>query len=272
MGDEGDVTRLETTDIKKPRLGRGRLRMNWKSLLTIFVILSIGTLLLTTESGAEFAGQTLDFAKVKVGNFISGLFSGSFSWSVPFSSSSWKIPSGEQFLIILSVEKGALYGQQYSVPNTSLSMRAVCDTGIKLNDVMIKPQYIECSIYAEEMKGVFEYTESGTVKFEGEVGSIMVDGSIYTSDSSRLKASFEVMPIEFELSDLLQRKITIDLATGSIERLNPDGSTKSTEGLDAESLEINGFMGLIKLDGSNIRLQGSAVSVQGIGAHSSFSW
>lgn len=272
MGDEGDVTRFETTDIKKPRLGRGRLRMNLKSLLTIFVILGIGALLLTTESGAKFAGQTLDFAKVKVGNFISGLFSGSFSWGVPFSSSSWKIPSGEQFLIILSVEKGSFYGQQYSVPNTSLSMRAVCDTGIKINDVMLKTQSVECSIYAEDMKGVFEYTASGTVKFEGEVSSIMVDGSTYTSDSSRLKTSFELLPFEFELSDLLQRKITIASATGSIQRLNPDGSTKSTEGLDAESLEISGFVGFIKLDGPNIGLHGSAVSVQGTGAHSSFSW
>lgn len=272
MGDEGDVTRFETTDIKKPRLGRGRLRMNWKSLLTIFVILGIGALLLTTESGAKFAGQTLDFAKVKVGNFISGFFSGSFSWGLPFSSSSWKIPSGEQFLIILSVEKGSFYGQQYSVPNTSLSMRAVCDTGIKVNDVMLKTQFIACSIYAEDMKGVFEYTESGTVKFEGEVSSIMVDGSTYTSDSGILKASFELLPFEFELSDLLQRKITIASATGSIQRLNPDGSVKSTEGLDAESLEISGFVGFIKLEGSNIRLQGSAVSVRGAGAHSSFSW
>ena len=272
MGDEEGVTKFETTDIKNPRLGRGRLKMNWKSLLTVFVILSIGALLLTTESGTGVIGQMLDFTKVKAGNFVSGFFSGSFSEGVPFSSNNWKIPSGEQFMIKLSIDKGSIYGQQYSVPNTSLSMRAVCDTGIKVDDVMLKPQSIQCSIYAEDMKGVFEYTATGTVRFEGEVSSIMVDGSTYTSDRSMLKAGFQVLPFEFELSDLPQRKITIASATGSIERLNPDGSTKSTEGLDAESLEISGFVGFIKLEGPNIRLQGSAVSVQGTGAHSSFSW
>ena len=122
------------------------------------------------------------------------------------------------------------------------------------------------------MKGTFEYTLAGTVKFDGSVDSLEIDGNTYTTDSGSLKVSFEALPIEFTLSGVAQRRIKITSAAGSIERLNTDGSVKSTEDLEAEKLEIAGFEGFIRLEGANIKLQGLAVSVQGTGARSSFSW
>lgn len=265
MGEE-KTPKFETTDIKKPKVRR-RIGMNWRSLLTVFVILGIGFMLLTTESGQKFAVQALDFVKVRVGNFVSGLFSGTFNWNV-----FGQTPSGEQFLISLSVVKNSFYGQQYSVSNTSLDAGGVCESGVKIGNIALHKGSMECNILAEDMKGTFEYTVAGTVKFSGDVSKLEIDSNSYTSSDGKLKTSFEVLPSDFLLVGLSNRKITIPSATGSIQRLNPEGSIKSTEGLENEQLEISGFVGFIRLEGSNIKLQGLAVSVKGTGAHSSFSW
>jgi hypothetical protein len=262
---ENETTQFETTDIKKPK-SRWRMGMNWKSLLTVFVILGIGMILLTTESGQKFAGEALSSVTSGVGNFVSGLFSGDFDWSFD------KMPSGEQFLISLSIAKESFYEQQYKVSNTSLDATGVCQAALNVGDIMLHKESMQCRVVAEDMKGTFEYTIAGTVKFEGYVSSLEVDGSSYTSDGSRLKTSFEMLPSDFILDGLSERKITIASATGSINRLSQEGSIKSTEDLDAEQLEISGFVGFIRLEGSNIKLQGLAVSVHGTGAHSSFSW
>jgi hypothetical protein len=262
---ENETTKFETTDIKKPK-SRWRMGMNWKSLLTVFVILGIGMILLTTERGQKFAGEALSSITSGVGNFVSGLFSGDFDWSFD------KMPSGEQFLISLSIAKESFYEQQYKVSNTSLDSTGICESSLKVGDVMLHKESMQCHVVAEDMKGTFEYTIAGTVKFEGDVSSLEVDGNSYTSDGSRLKTSLEMLPSDFKLDGLAERKVTITSATGSINRLGPEGSIKSAEDLDAEQLEISGFVGFIRLEGSNIKLQGLAVSVRGTGAHSSFSW
>jgi len=241
-----------------------------KLLFTAFVIVAIGALLLTTKSGQKFTGQALDSVKIKVGNFVSGLFSGTFKWELPFGGG--RMPSGEQFPIVLSVAKDSFYGQAYIVDNTSLNMEGICSAQIKVGDTMLRTESKQCAIVAEQMKGTFEYSIAGIVSFDGDVGNMVVDGHTYTSSGSRLKTSFEVLPINFILAGVSERKITIPAATGSIGRLNPDGSIKSTEELASEELEISGFVGFIRLEESNINMQGMAVSVQGTGPHSSFSW
>jgi len=273
MSEDQNPVEFETTDIKKPKVkrGRGRMGMNLKSLLTAFIIVGIGALLLTTKSGKNFAGRALDSVKIGVGNFVSGLFSGDFKWELPFGQKE-KMPSGEQFLMSILVAKDAFYGQQYSVTNTSLELEGLCDAVLSVGDIMLKTESMECSIAAEYMKGTFEYTIAGTVRFDGEVSSLEVDGNIYTSTEGMLTVSFEVLPIDFVLVGLTEREIIIPLATGSINRMTPAGAIKSTEGLEGERIEIGGFVGFIKLEDSNIKLQGLAVSVHGQGPYSSFSW
>jgi hypothetical protein len=260
---------FETTDIKKPAGKRGRFGMNWKSLLTVFVILGIGLMLLFTEGGQKFAGQALDFVKLNVGNFVSGLFAGG-KWQVPFTQE--QMPSGEQQLISYSGLKDSFYGQQYTVYNASLDSKGLCQARLKIENVMLKTESLECGISAEDMRGTFEYTIAGTVMFDGEVSNLIVDGSLYNSPTDVLKVSFELLPTEFTLVGLSQNKITIPSATGSINRITQQGSVKSTEELSSEQLEIGGFVGFIKLENSNIKLQGLAVSVKGTGPHSSFMW
>lgn len=277
MSEDQNPAEFETTDIKKPKMKRGikwvrgRMGMNLKSLLTAFIIVGIGAVLLTTKSGKVFAGQALDSVKIRVGDFVSGLFSGDFKWELPFGQKE-KMPSGEQFLISLLSVKGSFYGQQYSVTNTSLELEGLCGAELSVGDIMLKTESMECTIAAENMKGAFEYTIAGTVRFDGEVNSLEVDGNEYTSTEAALTVSFEALPTGFVLVGLREREVIITSATGSINRMTSAGAIKSTEGLEDEQLKIGGFVGFIRLEESNINMQGLAVSVEGQGPHSSFSW
>ncbi len=248
--------------------------MNWKSLLLALVIVGIGIMLFSTDAGREFAGRAANFVSVGVGDAVSGFFSRAFNWQLP--SGQTEIQSGEQFLISISIPKESFYSHQYSVSNTSLNMEGICESGIEVGDIITRTESMECTIAAEHMEGEFEYTVAGVVRFDGDVSSLEVNGNSYTSgessSSGRLKTSFRVLPTGFTLTGLSQKEITISSSTGSIEILTPEGSLKSTIELAGEELEIDGFVGFIKLEDSNIKLQGLVVSLRGTGAHSSFSW
>jgi hypothetical protein len=255
---------FETTDIRKSKVKKGRFGMNWKSILTALVIVAIGIMLLTTEGGKEFAGNAFEFLSSGVGNALSGLFSQGFDWGQSM------LPEGEQFMISTEMPKDVFYNQKYSVVNTSLSAEGLCDIGVQVGDITVKPSR-QCSVEMEDMKGEFEYTAAGTVMFEGEVSSLVINGNTYTSEKA-VQTSIELLPDEYMLVGLVQKQIVIPSASGKINRISAAGSVKSTEELDSETVVIGGFVGFIKLENSNINLQGLAVSVEGTGPHSSFSW
>lgn len=262
------------TDIKQPTKKRGRIGMNWKSLLLAFVIVGIGIMLFSTDAGREFAGQAVNFVTAGAGNAISGFFSRVFNWQLPYSQTD--MPSGEQFMISISIPKESFYGHKYTVSNTSLSMEGVCDSGIEVGDIVTRTESVECTISAEYMKGEFEYTAAGIVRFDGDLSSLEVNGNSYssgkTSTDNRLETSFGIMPTVFTLDSIMQKEVTLTSPTGSIEILTPEGSLKSRIELAGEDIKIDGFVGFIKLEGSNINLKGLVVSLKGTGAHSSFSW
>lgn len=268
--DEDGNPRFETVKIKKPHVKR-RFGMNWKALLTAFVIVAIGVLMLSTNAGQRFAGQALELFKVSIGNFASGLVSGG-NWQLPFGIFGGnQMPTGTQFMVVVDIPKEAFNGQKYTVANTTSDLEGLCDSGIKVGELTLKTESMECSIALDEMKGEFEYTTVGTLKFSGDVSKISVNGNSYSS-ASRIKTSFEAIPSGFVLVGLVQPKVVIQSATGSLEIRTREGLLKSSTELTGEKLEIGGFIGFIKLEESNIKLQGLAVSVKGIGEHNSFSW
>lgn len=259
-----DDTKFETTDIRQPKTGRRRFGMNWKAMLTAFVIVAIGAMLLITEDGRKFAGQAFELVSSGVGESVSGFFSHAFTASPE------AMPDGEQFIISTEIDKSSFYGQEYRVSNSSFEADGLCDFGITISGLSVRTDSRECEIEMDDMIGDFKYTEAGTVRFDGTAGAMSINGNIYTANSMQI--SMEMLPSSFMMDSLVQSKMEIESATGSINRITQKGSLKSTEGLDGERLLIGGFVGFISLEESNINLQGAAVSVEGIGAHSSFSW
>lgn len=257
---------FETTEIKAPRMNKGRFGMNWKSILTAVVILAIGAMLLITEGGREFASNAMDFIGSGVGNTISGFFSQAFNWGT----SEWDMNSSDAFTINATFPKEIMYGQQFSVKNTSLDAKGYCENAVTVSGLKIRTESGECAMYMDGMEGEFEYTEAGMIKFDGTVTELKLNGNVYDFESGEI--SFEMVPEAYKLSDLSQKEMIIPSTIGTINRISQTGDVKSTEGLDSETLIIDGFVGFINLEESNINLQGLTVSVEGTGPYSSFSW
>jgi|GEM_PF-3165010 len=236
--------------------------MNLKSLLAIFIIIGIGVILLRTESGMGYATGVVDFLRDRVGNIVSGLFGMAGGGG----------PVEGAFGLTMTADKNSFLTQSYQLYNSSLSSSGLVQGVIKIGGVDLHKEDMAVRLDLDGTKGAFEYTLAGTLRFDGTVKKIDVDGNYYTSGSGDLKVSFEIVPIEFLVTNLSEKKISLKSAIGSIARLNPDGSIKSTEELAGEQLELYQFAGSLKLAGSNIVLQGSASSVSGTSPKSSFKW
>jgi len=264
-----DLIKMDPREMGKDLKEKVRGKMNWKVLLAVFVIIAIGVLLMQTEGGRTYFGQALDALKVKVGNFFSSAFNAKNIFGQ-------QMPSGEAFQISLNVDKKAFLGQTYDVSNSSIHVSGVCIDSVKIGNILLRKESSDCEIEMQTAEGTLEYTESGTVKFSGTTPELVADKSRFTNPADAtekaMKVSFEVLPKNFILAGLVQPKISLISVDGTLERLSSDGSIKSHEELKSENLEIGGFVGYLKLENSNINLQGSAVSVKGTGAHSSFTW
>ena len=243
--------------------------MNLKAVFAVFVIIGIGFMLMQTESGREYFGWSFEFLKAKIGGFVSG----AFTYGGIFGQ---KMPEGATFQMSLNAARQGFIGQNYTVSNASLSVTGVCASAVRISVTSLHKAALECRIESPAAYGLFEYTAEGNVRFMGEAAEMTVDGTSYTlegDDAGKpMKVSFEVAPLGFTLDRIAQPLLSLRSVDGSIKRLAADGTAKSTEQLSGDSLDIGGFMGFLKLDNSNIILQGSAVFVKGSGEHSSFVW
>ena len=231
--------------------------MNFKTIFAVFVIIGIGVMLLRTDSGRRYMSN--------IGNLFSGLFSAGGSGWVGTG-------GGGRFEMTMVADRSAFLGQSYQVQNSSVSSAGLIDTPLVVGGVEMRKENIEIELDLSDAKGTFEYTVAGTLRFQGTVSEIGVDDNSYSSPEGSLKVSFELVPTRFILTGLSERKITFGSVTGSIARLNTDGSIKSTEELTSEKVEIYRFEGFVVLDNTTIKMDGSADSVKGTGLQSSFNW
>ncbi|MFH1623169.1 MAG: hypothetical protein ABIA12_01465 [Candidatus Aenigmatarchaeota archaeon] len=243
--------------------------MNLKAVFAVVVVIGIGFMLMQTEPGREYFGWSFEFLKARIGGFVSG----AFTYGGIFGQ---KMPEGATFRMSLTAARQGFFSQNYTVSNASLSVSGVCASAVRISTTSLHKESLECKIESPAVYGLFEYTTEGNVRFTGEAEEITVDGTKYTladgTSEKPMKVSFEVAPLGFVLDRIAQPLISLQSVEGSIRRLAADGTAKSTEELNRERLDIGGFMGFLKLDNSNIILQGSAVFVKGAGDHSSFVW
>ena len=256
----------------------GILKMNWKSLLAIFVILSIGLIVMRTDEGKIYFDMSFDGAKVALGNFAANTFnSGSSGGGGLFGR---RMPKGDLFGITLDVNKDAFSEQSYKVGNSSIHVSGVCIDAVEIDSIVVDKGASDCVIDSPETKGTYEFTESGSLVFTGTMYEITVDGQKYAPTPAKedamqkpLKVSFEIMPNSALLTELSVPWIELDVIDGKISRTGSGGTMKSIEELESEQLKIGGFEGYLKVENSNIiSLQGTAVSVAGESEHSSFVW
>lgn len=213
--------------------------MHWKAFLALIMIIGIIGLITYSDVGKNLL-QTFGgwFTRTKV--------------------------SGESFVIVLSSEKEAFYGQTYKVANATFSSEGICQP-IKLNEITLEKS-LRCKIAIIDLTGQVGYASVGSIKVSGESDSVNIDGSTYSS-AIPIKIEFEIIPFNFILADISERKISLTSVTGEIKRIENDTLVGYWK-LDASSLDISNFVGEIKLADGLVILTGTATSVEG----KNFSW
>jgi len=243
------------------------LRMNMKAIIAVVVVIGIGMLLMQTDSGRQYFGSGLDFIKARLSGLASGVFTGGGLFGQA-------MPGGLAFQMSLQAPAQTFYGQNYTVTNASLSVSGVCSSLMAIGGTVLHKDGAACSVELPYANGLVQLTDTGGMRFSGTAAAMTVDGTVYTTSdaSGRVQTDFSVMPLSFTLDGMAQPLILLPATKGTLQRLAADGTVKSSEALDGESLQIAGFVGFLKLDSSNIVLQGSAVAIRGTGDHSSFVW
>jgi hypothetical protein len=220
--------------------------MRWKGLLSVFVILGIIGLLLTTESGQQY----VDLLREKLTGF--------------FPSLSIFGEKGEPFFVILRADADNFVGQSFNVKDGSFSSFGLCQGLIWVNDVKIDKGNARCNIDADVVSGSFEFTDAGTIIGKFDSTRLTIDDASFLP-SDGLKVQFEIVAFNFLVSGAEKGSIRFDSITGELEKLKSDGSTDQIKNLDAEPLELDGFAGNIRLDGSSITMNGLATGARGSG-------
>jgi hypothetical protein len=209
---------------------------HWKLWLSVVLILGIAGLLLYTQAANKSLGLS------KIGNFIKNT------------------PSEGDFFFQLNSDEESFYKQSYKIANSSFVAIGICQNPVKVSDVNVNRDGVQCKIELTEFSGTFDYTQGGAVLVSGKAVVMKIDDSTYSSTGG-LKVTFELIPANFTLSDFSADKIVLATANGNVSKIK--GGAISVVGyLNNELLEIDNFDGSLKLEGSQLSLQGMANSIK----------
>jgi len=206
---------------------------HWKLWLSIIFVIGI--------VGMLFYTNALSF--VKLGNFVQTVS-----------------PPEQYFPMQLESDEQTFYSKSFSISNTSLSAEGVCQQGAKINDISISKDGAVCKVNLNGLEGSFDFTAGGSLIINGNVKSMKIDDSSYSSGKP-LKVVIQVVPTKFLLSDLSLKSINLPTASGKISKLRGDGASVIGM-LNKEPVEISNFIGYLKLEDGKIFLTGESSSVK----------
>lgn len=210
-----------------------KLHHYWKLWLSLVFIAGI--------FGMLFYTNALNF--VKIGKFIETVS-----------------PPIQYFPIELQADENTFYSHGFTIANTSISAEGICQQKVKINDISISRDGVVCKVFLNGLDGSLDFSAGGSMIISGNVESIKIDDSSFSSGNS-LKVYIEMVPTKFLLSDLSLKSINLPTASGKISKLRGDGASVIGM-LDKNPLEINNFNGYLKLEDGKMFLMGETSSVK----------
>jgi hypothetical protein len=212
-------------------------KMNWKLLVAVAVIAGTLGLLALTEQGRQYA-------------IFLGRGAGSLIGSV------LKIYPGKTFNFDLTLNKEALYGQSFSLPDSNLTISGEASS-IKIDG---KTWNFEDGKVEIEMAGSgdFTFTTEGRVRLNVNAREFKL-GEWSTND---VKVEVELTPTAFSFGNVKNDMINITSASGTI--LKALDETTVTANFTKANLQIDNFSGLVGLENQTLRLAGTATDIKGI--------
>jgi len=227
--------------------------MNWKLLLTLFIIIGITGLLLFSEKGRDFKEKYLGKYTKIVGGYLTGL-TGKF-----------KATSSVNRTLPISIEASysSLKGQEFSLSGDPLKVELKYDTvSIGGQNVKLKDKDT-LGFETGSMIGTVVFDEEGKVTISGNADSVELNGMVFSPPTGGTKISFNLIgiPSNLILSNSEKDKMVLSGVTGLLKLSN-----WSPLALQGDNLDISYFKGTVKQEGDSVNIAGTVekISLNGV--------
>jgi len=212
--------------------------MRIKIVLTILLIIVVASLLVITPSGRNLIGN-LD--------------------TLPGLSSLVNLGPKEYFQMQLVANKEAFSGKTFEITNSTLQISGLCVGFVYVFGANIEKDGT-CTIIAEDAKGKVEYSSIGTMEGSIETRQVSLDNSVVIPSGDK-RVRFTVVPSDMYLSNYNSNSVSLPSVVGEIKKFKVDGTDDQVKVLSAEKVEIQNYLGNVRLSFNNLILSGFATKV-----------
>ena len=220
-------------------------KMKWKPVLAVLLLLAVLGVFFISDLGRPFLGSW--------GEGLGGLTGG-------LTGLMQQKPSGEGFEVVVTTPKETLSLQKYKVSDTTVYVDGIYSF-IRVGDQFFESKSGKSIVLnVKDFDGDVEFTSGGSIKLVGSSSYVELGDIIAASDKAA-KVELEIIPATAILSNFGQNSIKFASITGRPDRYVGDAYDSIT--LTGGKLEVGNFLGVLKIDGSEATLTGTATSAKG---------
>jgi len=211
----------------------------FKLVLAVILILAIVGVIFMTDFGQPVG----DFLTGNLGS-VTSLFTGN---------------KGPAFGVNMKINRDALIGQTFKISNSTATLVGV-PTFLRLNFQVVSLKEAQVvNMVINNFKGNVVMNSDGSISIDGETNYVEMDNFQFSSDKPKkieLNAGSNSLSIDNFNSD----KIALASASGTVERIvDKNIDSASFDG----KIEMNNFVGVMKLTDTTAEFMGIATSVKG---------
>jgi len=217
--------------------------MNWKILLSLFIIFAIVGLLMFSPKAKDFKEKYLNDYISKTGDFIK---------NIPEKITFKKVAQEDKFDILITTEQSSIDGSFFNINEDNIEVEIIYES-ISLDDQQISTRNTDKVIFrADQMKGTVSF-EQGKLELSGSSDLIEVNNIVLSSDDGPIKFDVIGIPVSYNINGITKNSMKFSDIIGLIKI----GTWKPLS-LQEDKLEIEYFDGSLNLDEDVLSIDGRA--------------
>jgi hypothetical protein len=228
--------------------------MNWKILLTIFIVVAISSLLFFSDKGKDFKQKYLDKYITIAGNFLKGI-TGKLKGPTTYPNNT--------FEATITTTSDVLKGQQFDVESTGFTGK------LEYNAITVGGQNInvkdndKIEFKTDSMTGTIIIDANNVMSISGQSGSVELNGIVILPKTGQKTVEFSLVgtPVEYTMTNFYKDMMTISGVSGLLKL--KDWSPLSLKG---DTLVIKNFLGTVEQSDDSLTITGKVekVSLNGV--------
>jgi len=217
--------------------------MNWKILLSLFIIFTIAGLLMFSPRGKQFKEKYLTDYISKTADLVK---------NVPEEITFKKVDPEDKFNILITTEQSTIDGYSFNINENNVEAEMIYES-ILLDGQQITTKNTDKVIFkADNMKGTVSF-ENGKIRISGASDSIEVNNIAFVSDNGPINFDVVGTPVSYNINGITKNSMKFSNIVGLITL-----GTWSPLSLQNDELEIQYFDGSLSLNEDVLSINGRA--------------